>query len=204
MGSKLLTHNTQGIDGAVIGGMTANQTESAMLINGRDTAGIFVQSLLGITAQYPAQRQYLDSRLRKTGLYSATEFHMAVNMSVGQSLEHYLYQNVYQYFEGGEDDVFAPPIRELMDREGTAGRQGTPRMSVFVHHALNDEMCPSESVDRLLDLYCDDGANIYFQKNVIGGHNRQLGDAQKMVVAYLTDIAHGTNVKGYPAKVCKR
>jgi len=119
------------IDGVVVGGMTANQTESSLLLSGKDVSGLLVQGLLGITNEYPEGRAYLDSKLKKEGIYNAKQFYLALGMSGKEALEYFLYQDVYEYFHGGISDVFAKNITQLMELEGIPGRRGTPKTSMF-------------------------------------------------------------------------
>jgi len=189
--------------GGVVGGMTANQTESSFLLNRRDVAGLLVQGLIGLTGEYPEARAYLDSRLKPTGRYNKTEWYIAQTMSARDSMAHFVYQDVYQYFKGGEADVYTRNMTDLLEYEGTAGFKGTPRMSVLVHHSMSDEMCPYGSVNRVVDKWCKQGANIWYQRNTVGAHNRQLGYGQRTVLAYLDDILNNKNQTGYPAQGCK-
>jgi len=183
--------------------MTANQTESSSLLNGRDIAGLLVQGLLGMTTDYPDQRKYLDSRLKTSGQYSKQEFYMAGNMSARDSMAMFQYQNIFEYFIGGKPDVYAPQMTALMEQEGVAGVHGTPNVPVFVHQSLNDEYCPGATMDRLVNKYCKNGANVFYQRNVVGNHNRQLANAQRSVITYLEDVLNGRNKTGYPATGCK-
>ncbi len=70
------------IDGAAIGGLTANVTLSALQLNGKDVAGLLVQALLGLTQQYTTQRNFFDNWLKREGPYNTSEFYSALNMNV--------------------------------------------------------------------------------------------------------------------------
>jgi hypothetical protein len=191
------------IHGGVIGGMSANQSESTPLLNRKDVAGLLIQGLIGLTSEYPELRTYLDSRLKPTGRYNKTEFYLASTMSGRDSMAYFVYQDVYQYFKGGIDDIYVPKMHEVMELEGSAGFKGTPRMPVFVHHGLEDEMAPYPAVDRVMDKWCKQGANIHYQRNIPGYHNRQLGYGQRYVLAFLEDIMTGSKKSNFPATGCK-
>jgi len=68
---------------------------------------------------------------------------------------------------------------------------------------VQDELCPIESVDKVMKKFCEGGANIYYQRNTFGNHNRQLGNSKGVVLGYLEDIMYGTNKTGYPAHGCR-
>ncbi len=182
--------------------MTANQTESFPLLNWHDIAGLLVQGLLGLTAEYPAERRYLEGRLKPEGPYNASEFRSALNMSARDSMALFEYQDIFEFFAGGKPDVYTPAMIDVMNREGVAGTYGAPKVPVFVHHAMADEYCPGDTVDRVVAKFCAAGANILYHRNVVGNHNRQLSNAQRSVIAYLADLLEGKNLTGYPAVGC--
>jgi len=191
------------IAGAAIGGLTANITETSRILSGRDVAGLVIQGLLGTTQQYPEQRKYLDSRLKPEGPYNATEFHSASNMSGWDSLQHFAYQDVYEYLQGGVSDLDNPAFKAVFNNEGVAGLHGTPSAPVFIYQAIGDEMCPSPVVDAVVDKFCADGGNIFYNRNTIGGHNDEGHNGRQRALDFLGDVLDGSHVSNYPKKGCK-
>jgi hypothetical protein len=192
------------LDGVIIGGVTGNMTESLELVNGHDVSGLMVNALIGLTAEYPEQREFMDSRLKREGSYNITEFYMATQLTgVPSGLAQYLYHNVYEYFKNGREDVFAPIMLLPLIREGNVGLQGTPFMPVFMYQAVHDEMCPIKSIDDAAKQYCGNGANIWFQRNILGGHNAEGTNGRQRGLNFLTDVVEGTNTTGRPEKGCR-
>ncbi|CAK7210977.1 hypothetical protein SCUCBS95973_000974 [Sporothrix curviconia] len=140
------------LQGAVVGGMTANLTRSCELLSGRDVAGLLAQTLLGMTTQYSDEQRLLNATLWPTGVYNTTEFYSGRNMSGWQSLVHFAYQDMFSYFRGERVAVFGSvPLQKMLAREGWAGRHGTPpTRTTFYYQAVGDEMCPSAFVDKLV------------------------------------------------------
>ncbi|KAL1898228.1 hypothetical protein Sste5346_003634 [Sporothrix stenoceras] len=207
------------IDGAVVGGMTANSTRSLELLSGRDVAGLLAQGLLGTTTQYPDQQRLLNDSLWPSGVYNTTEFHSARNMSGWQSLVHFAYQNMFSYFKDGRASVFgSAPILDMLSKEGWAGRHGSPplRTRTFYYQAVGDEMCPSAEVDRLVDAFCAARNNataspkspsslFLYQRNLVGGHNDELSNGRQRALDFLGEVLDGTPTaltKGLPSSGC--
>ncbi len=191
------------IDGVAIGGLTANNTRSATLLSGGEVAGLLVQGLIGITQQYEEQRTFLDSRLKNEGPHNATEFYSARNMSAQDSLDHFAFQNIFEYFKDGRDDLANPVMRRLFSREGIAGMHGTPAVPMFIYHAAHDQVCPINDVDELVNKYCASGATILYQRNSLGGHSDEGTKGRQRALDYLGDVLDGTNVTAMPTHGCK-
>ncbi len=115
----------------------------------------------------------------------------------------YLYQNIYEYFQNGRDDVFALATLGPIDREGIAGLQGTPNMPVFLYQAIDDEMCPIQYVDPVAKKHCENGGNIWYQRNTLGNHNLEGAQRAAAGARFLTDIIEGTRLSGRPETGCK-
>ncbi len=191
------------IDAAVIGGLTANITKSLPLLNGKDVAGLMAQGLIGTTNEYPEQRKYLDSILIDEGPYNRSEFLSAATMSGWDSLEHFAYQNMWEYFKDGESDVFTDAMVGVLAHEGVAGIHGTPNLPVFYYHAVDDEMCPIEEVERVVKTFCDKGARAVLHRNVFGNHNEEGTNGRQRSLDFLSDVLEGTNKFNFPAKGCR-
>ena len=191
------------LHGAVVGGMTGNMSASLDLVNGHDVAGLFIQGLIGLTMEYPEQRTFLNSRLKKEGQFNITEFYLASYMSGMDSLRYFSYHNVYEYFFNGKSDVYHPTMMIPFELEGIGGIVGTPNMPVLFYQSINDEMCPIEYLDPVVKRHCDNGANIWHQRNALGNHNLEGTNGRQRSLNFLTDVLDGTNISGRPLKGCK-
>ena len=189
--------------GVVLGGIASNMTASLALVNRHDVSGLLVHTLLGLTMEYPEQRRFLDAQLKKEGPYNSSEFYLAQTLPGSDGLAQYMYQDIYEYFKNGSDDVFAPTMLLPMNDEGLMGLHGTPHMPVFVYQAVNDEMCPIKYVDPVIEKYCSNGANIWMQRNVRGNHNLEGTNGRQRGLNFLSDVIGGTRLTGRPEEGCR-
>ncbi|KAK3385922.1 putative lipase 1 precursor [Podospora didyma] len=180
--------------GAVVGGPAPNLTTVAQAMNKRDTAGLVVASIMGVTAQQPVARQYLVSRLKAEGQYNATAWLAVAKMSGVDALAAYSMQDVYEYFVGGETDVWHPIVQEVIDRDAVMGvdrgklAAGVP---LFVYKAVQDEMSPVKETDDLVAGYCERGATVLYHRNLLGGHNDELWSGRLRTLQFLEHVLDG-------------
>jgi hypothetical protein len=160
--------------GAVYGGTSPNLTTVGQRMNAKDTAGLLIAGIVGLTSQYPDARDYLVSKMHTNGTYNATRFLSAENMSAWQALQYFMYDDAYKYFVNGEDDLYSPVMQQVSNIDGCLGSHGVPNMPVFLYKAIDDEMSPANETDALVDSYCKQGANILYHRNILGGHNQEL------------------------------
>lgn len=179
--------------GLAIGGPSPNLTTVFRAMNGRDTAGLALASLVGVTRQWPPAREFLLSRLRAEGPRNATGFLAVGRMSGAESLFAYWGHNVYDYFVGGERDVFAPLVRAVIDADAVMGVHGPPaaaarEVPVFVYKAVRDEMSAVGETDALVEGYCGKGARVLYHRNELGGHNDELWSGRLRTMDFLAHV----------------
>ncbi|KXX82651.1 Lipase 1 [Madurella mycetomatis] len=189
--------------GAAIGGLAANVGAAGATLSRTQVAGLLVQGIIGVTSQYPAQREYIVSRLNPSGPYNATEFFWASLMSGWQSLVYFCYVDIFAYFKGGQADLEDPQIVDMFLREGILGQFGLPNTKVFMYHAIQDDMTPINDTDILVDHFCDQGANILYHRNLWGSHNDELVNGRQRALDFLGDVLDGSNVLSAPATGCR-
>lgn len=189
--------------GAAIGGLASNVGTAGPLLSGTQVAGLLVQGIIGVTSQYPAQRDYIISRMHESGPYNATEFFWASYMSGWNSLLYYSYVDVFAYFLGGRADLDVPQMVDMFVREGTLGGFGVPNTRLFLYHAIEDDMTPVKDTDVLVKSFCERGANILFHRNTWGGHNDELTNGRQRALDFLGDVLEGTNRMDAPRTGCK-
>jgi hypothetical protein len=175
----------------VLGGTSPNITTAGYLMNGKDTAGLVVASLIGITSQRNETRRFLVDHLRTEGPYNATAFLAARAMSGVQALKAYGLQNVFDYFVNGRADFDNRALQWVLDEDGAMGYHGTPNMPVFLYKAVQDEMSPVNETDDLVAKYCGGGGNILYHRNALGGHNIELWMGWPRVRKYLSSVLDG-------------
>lgn len=112
-------------------------------------------SILGISSQYPEERDFLVSRLKTSGPYNATGFLAALNYTVSQASVAYANQDIGEYFVGGIDDFLSPIPARITNIDGIMGYHGVPQMPLFVYKAIADEISVVNDTDALVKEYCN-------------------------------------------------
>ncbi|KAK0614766.1 lipase 1 [Immersiella caudata] len=189
--------------GAAIGGLTPSQITSGPMIARTQVSGLLVQGIIGITSQYPKQREYLLTRLHPSGPYNVTEFFWASYMSGWQSLLYYSYVDVFQYFIGGQADLEEPGMAAMFYREGTLGVFGIPDTPLFMYQAVEDDLTPIAETDSLIQNFCEKGSNILYHRNHWGGHNDELTNGRQRSLDFMGTVLGGGDVLEFPSSGCK-
>ncbi|KAM7203391.1 Secretory lipase domain containing protein [Naviculisporaceae sp. PSN 640] len=177
------------IAGMALGGLTPNVTSVTEYINGRVCAGLIPAGLLGMATQHPDAYEWILGRL-KPALKSA--FLAVKSMTAAQSITSFQYQNIYDYFIGGESDLHAPVMKKMYDTDGYMGYHGVPRMPTFVYKATNDELSSVRDTDELVERFCGVGANILYHRNTAGNHNQELVNGRQRAFGFLKAVLDGT------------
>ncbi|RBQ72326.1 hypothetical protein FVER14953_13682 [Fusarium verticillioides] len=154
-------------------------------INKSPIAGTLIALLLGITAQCPAERAYLESRLipeTKDGFMST------VNTELTQNVAKYSGQDIYAFFKGGGEDLRAPVLRELYHKQAKLGYRETPKMPMFLYKAIQDQFCPIELTDATVDRLCEKRAEITFERNTVGSHVSEIANGKPRAFRFLKSI----------------
>ncbi|KAF5575994.1 lipase 1 [Fusarium pseudocircinatum] len=159
------------ISAAVVGGLVDDISAALDKINKSPIAGTLVALLLGITAQYPEERAYQESRLIPE---TKDDFMAAVNTEVTQNVAKYSGQGIYTFFNGGGADLRAPILQDLYDKQARLGYRDTPMMPMFLYKAIQDQFCTIELTDATVDRLCAKGAEITFERNTVGSHVSEI------------------------------
>ncbi|KAK5662625.1 hypothetical protein OQA88_8539 [Cercophora sp. LCS_1] len=178
------------IAGGIVGGPAPNLTTVGMLMNKKDTAGLLIASVVGVTMQYPEAREFLVGRLKEEGPFNKTGFLAVLNMSGVDALMAYPMHNVYEYFKGGEADLWHSVVQDVIDKDAVMGLHGAPPgdVPVFVYKAIKDEMSVVEETDELVQRYCGGGGRVLYHRNTEGGHNDELWSGRLRTMDFLAHV----------------
>lgn len=165
------------IAGVSLGGQPSNFTQVIYTANESPTSAIVPYALIGVTAQYPEERQYLVDHLHQEDLYNATTFLSALQIPVNDAIMLFSGQNIFDYFTNGEDIMRAPELAKVFGNNWFAGFHGIPQMPVFAYKAINDVPTKIETTDEHVHRMCGVGANVLYQRNTVGGHEEEGGSA---------------------------
>ncbi|KAI1127802.1 LIP-domain-containing protein [Nemania abortiva] len=177
------------ISGAVVGGLVDDIAADFDLFNGSPLAGVLVAVVLGLTAQYPEAYEYMRSRLKPE---TADEFLAARHMNTGAVTHFFASKDIHNYFIGGSSDLQAAPLKKVYYNQCRLGQYGLPEIPMFVYKAIGDQYCPIKRTDELVNRFCAAGAEITFERNTVGGHVAEIGNAKPRVFEWLWSIFNET------------
>ncbi|KAF4334621.1 lipase 1 [Fusarium beomiforme] len=169
----------------VIGGLVDDISADFDKINKSPIAGTLIAFLLGITAQYPDERTYLESRLVPE---NKEEFMSVLNTELTQTVAKYSGKDIYTFFKGGSDDLRAPNLKILYDKQAKLGFKGVPAIPMFIYKAVQDQFCPVELTDVTVDRLCGLGAEITFERNTVGSHVSEIENGKSRAFGFLRSI----------------
>ncbi|KAK8034704.1 LIP-domain-containing protein [Apiospora rasikravindrae] len=189
--------------GMAVGGLVTNLTETYDLKNASPWAYLFPNMLLGVTAEFPAARQYLVSQLKVEGPYNATGFQAVLNLNTSDAQATYATQNISDYFVSGRAILDAPELSPVLGNNAYVGYHGIPQMPVFSYKAIHDDFATIQASDQVLERFCAVGANVMNQRNTVGDHISEISNGQPRALKWLDSALSGTLVQERTVFGCK-
>ncbi|TGJ80748.1 hypothetical protein E0Z10_g8011 [Xylaria hypoxylon] len=188
--------------GAAIGGIIPDLTEvfSRPISN---VSALIPAGLLGVTAQYPAAREFLISQLKTSGPYNATGFLRTLNFGAIESIQYFGLQNISDYFVNGLEALYnAPELARVFGDNEYEGYHGIPQMPLFVYKAIHDDSNGIATSDDLISHYCKVGADILYHRNTIGGHEAEFINGVPRSFEFLSAVLDGSYSEKYNTTGC--
>lgn len=174
-----------------MGGLVDNATDAVDHVNGAPLAGLIPLGLLGVTTQYPEVREYILDQLIDSGPYNETTFLAALNSTTAEIFAIFTNQTVYDYFRDGRDILYSPELSHVLNTEALLGAHGVPRVPLFIYKAVGDEVTSIEGSDKLVERYCEYGANMWYQRNTVGDHLTEVFNGKSRAQQFLQDVLGG-------------
>ncbi|OAP63180.1 hypothetical protein AYL99_02407 [Fonsecaea erecta] len=179
--------------GVALGGLVPNGTSILHTIDGTPAAGLIPSFIIGVMKQYPEAYQYLLSSLKTSGPYNATGFLAVQNMSYFEATVAFMNESILnQYFVNGTSFLQQPIIQRVFDVDGLMGYHGVPQMPMFIYKATHDEYSHVGDTDTLVARYCEGGANILYQRNLVGNHLDEETNGDARALDWLKAALDGT------------
>ncbi|KAJ4393962.1 hypothetical protein N0V93_003179 [Gnomoniopsis smithogilvyi] len=190
--------------GSAMGGLTPNVTTVLETINLKISAGLAPPAIIGLLSQWPAAKEWLYSKLttNTVGTYTAANFLAAENYTLSQAESSYEFQNIYKYFVDGLSDITDPTVSGVVDQDGVMGLHGVPLMPVYVYKTINDQISPIADTDALVASFCEQGANILYQRNTVGTHGTEEVYGDPAATLFLDAVLTGTYADAYTTTGC--
>jgi hypothetical protein len=179
------------ISGIALGGLVDNATDALDHVNGAPLAGLISVGLLGLTAQFLEVRAFIVDQLIDNGPYNKTTYLASLKSPLIEVFAIFANQTIWNYFRDGRDILYSPLLSPLLHTETTLGSHGVPQVPLFIYKAIHDEVTPIEGTDDLVQRYCRYGANIWFQRNAVGGHLSEIPNGKPSATKFLRDVLDG-------------
>ncbi|KAK8005460.1 Trichothecene C-3 esterase [Apiospora arundinis] len=178
--------------GAALGGLTPNTTTVMKACSGQLCAGLTPPGIIGLASQFPEVLEYVISQLKTEGPMNATTFLKVQSLGLAQSAMLFAFQNIGDYFVGGDAIFNSPLVSKIMNSDGRMGYHGVPQMPLFVYKAVADEVSPVADTDDLVNKFCKVGATIQYERNTIGGHSAGAVNGEASAFQFLSQVLGGT------------
>lgn len=186
----------------VLGGASPNVTSAIFAMSGTPFAEDAVNGILGLISQNATAQAYVKSQLSDSGPYNSSTFYIPLTANTSTDATVFANQNIFKYFRSAKALVTSPLLQELVNTKATWGYHGVPAMPVFFYKAIGDELSPVADTDALVERYCEVGANIFYQRNSVGGHLAEYYNGLPAATAFVTAALDGTFAQKYQTTGC--
>ncbi|KAK2591235.1 hypothetical protein QQS21_011077 [Conoideocrella luteorostrata] len=173
------------IGGVALGGLVDNIAANFSLANKSPIAGTIAALLLGLTAQFPDAREYLESRLVPE---TRARFLSVLDINAADTAVMFAGKDMFAYFKGGEADLQEPILQHLYKTQADVGNRNAPSMPLFLYKAIGDEYCPVTRTDVTVKKFCDTGADITFERNTVGEHVAEIENSKPAALQFLSSV----------------
>ncbi|KAL9082477.1 MAG: hypothetical protein Q9159_006397 [Coniocarpon cinnabarinum] len=144
------------IAGAALGGLTPNVTSVLFTISGTAFAGLGPAGILGLSAQDPDFRAYVESLLVPA---NATTFEKALTQCLTDDIATFLGQDITNYFVGGAATLDNMNVTDFTEQYGIMGLRDTPTVPLYVYKGVQDQISVIADTDALVNKYCATAAS---------------------------------------------
>lgn len=152
---------------AAVGGFVVNLTESFETVNGGSEFGYVPAAIVGLSREYQEISSFLNKALRAE---KESKFYEVEHECGNVYLTTYANQNISDYIEGGMNSILKPEVLEVL-RNNSLGHSAPRGYPIFVYHGVNDEVEPISSVDKTVNFYKSEGANVTYWRVPLSSHS---------------------------------
>lgn len=178
------------IAGAALGGLTPNATSTLFTVNKTPSAILIPLGFLGLTAQDPDMRNYVESQLRPA---NRSTFNKVLSLCATDVDEAVVFanQDIIDWFVDGAQTVMNPTLAAFIHEYGTMGLRDTPRIPLYVYKGVQDEISAVADTDDLVGRYCAAGASIEYTRSNASNHGADATLGEPGAFSWLTDRMDG-------------
>lgn len=154
-------------EGAALGGTVPNITSVLDSVNMGPFEGLAFGFMTGISRAHTNFTHWIDENLIPS---KAAEFRdIARGCNIGESSKGG-FKDFFSYFKRGRSSFYDAIPQSVLNWDGQLGVFGTPTMPLFIYKAIGDEVSPVQDSNQLVEKWCGLGAQIEYQKNLVGEH----------------------------------
>lgn len=95
----------------------------------------------------------------------ADEFRKVYTQCFDSNWDSYTNKSFGIYFKDGYKSLFSSIPGSVMETVGSLGNSGAPKAPMYTFMTATDEATPIKATDDLIDKYCQNGANILYERN---------------------------------------
>ncbi|KAJ5729642.1 uncharacterized protein N7483_004150 [Penicillium malachiteum] len=177
--------------GIAVGGTTPNISSVLETINNGSDAGLAFSGIYGQAKAFPNLTEWMSSNLVSS---KSDQFYSIANGCLSQATDTGADQDIYSYFEDGEDSFYDAVPESIFTWSGQLGLHGTPTVPLFIYKAIGDEISPVADTDYIVSKYCDEGATIEYHRDLVGNHETEAISGSASALAWLSDRLNGESV----------
>lgn len=178
------------IVGWALGGTISNLTAMFTFDDGTFFSAFFLLTIKGLCA--PSAYPHLLPVIEEL---ATTNFKEALNDTLTHCSQDIVLKHPFikfastKYFTSGDQILYDPRIASVL-QENTMGlrKNEVPKVPMFIYHAKHDEIIPYSDANRLVDMYCSNGATVHFTTYAGGGHIT----TEAAATVQLADFVSGT------------
>ena len=170
--------------GGAMGGIPVEPIETAKHTMGTLFAGFIVAAVLGLSHEYPQLAEELPSLLIPEQL---DYFYSAQDVCLVEILAYFAYATWDQYCIEGSKVLDNPVVQNITSQNSLLENGLLPTIPLFIYSSEHDEINPIRSTDKLYDLYCSNGVNVEYRKDVFSEHIVTVVEGSGLAVNFVKD-----------------
>lgn len=145
------------IAGIAMGGLIPNTSALVDSFNKHARASYGPPIIMGLTKDYKNLSDWVESNVKpdqRTHLYRTT------TQCFDSNFDNYTNMDLGTFFKDGYESLHTDLPWGVFRWSGTMGMRGTPKIPLYIYHAVTDDASPIEYTDNLYKKWCADGASI--------------------------------------------
>lgn len=147
--------------GVAEGGVPPDLVPVARQVDGGPFAGAYFGVSVGL------DREFKELRLRRLLNDRGKQLVKRISEQCAELVTDYPFQRISDYTEV-EDPLEVPRVRRVIAKNRLG--KDTPTAPLYVWHTALDELIPVAGPDGLVDEYCREGAQVFYERSALGEH----------------------------------